>query len=66
MCVIKRKVIPPPADRDGKIEDREHICPLLLYIEVSDDGGSDGGIAGLPDSDQTSSQQQGPEMLQEY
>lgn len=53
-----------PAHRDGKIKDREHICPLPLDVEVSDDGGGDGGVAGLSDSDQAASQQQGPEMLQ--
>lgn len=40
-----------PADRDGKIKDGQHVGPLLIDIEVSDDGGSDGGVAGLTDSD---------------
>lgn len=63
---VQSKRLPPPADGDGKIEDGEHICPLLLNIEVSDDGGSNGGVAGFSNSDQTSSQQQGPEMLREF
>ncbi len=54
-----------PADGDGKIENGEHVRPLSLDVEVSDDGGSDGGVTGLSDSNQTSSQQQDPEMLQD-
>lgn len=54
-----------PADRDGEVKHREHICPLLLDVEVGDDGGSNGGVAGLPDSDQASGQEQGPEMLRD-
>lgn len=64
--IRKWEVLPPPADGDGEIEECEHVCPRLLYIEISNDGGRDGGVTGLPDSDQTSSQQQGPEMLHEY
>lgn len=44
-----------PADRDGEIKHGEHVRPLPFDVEVSDDGGSDGGVTGLPDSDQASS-----------
>ena len=54
-----------PANRNGEVEDGEHVGPLALDVEVGDDGGGDGGVAGLPDSDQASGQQQGPEMLRE-
>lgn len=59
-------IINPPADRNGKIKDGEHVGPLPLHVEVGDDGGSDGGVTGLADSDQTSSQQQDPEVLREH
>ena len=52
-----------PADRDGKVEHREHDGPLLLHVEVSDDGWGDGGVAGLPHTHQAPGQQQSPETL---
>lgn len=58
-------IINTPADRNGEIKDGEHVGPLPLHVEVGDDGGSDGGVTGLADSDQTSSQQQDPEVLRE-
>lgn len=60
-CVL---VLFLPANWDGKVEDGEHLGPLLLDVQVSDDGGSDGGVAGLPDADQAARQQQSPEILE--
>ncbi|KAF3845875.1 hypothetical protein F7725_002954 [Dissostichus mawsoni] len=57
------QVVNPPADRDGEIEDGEHVGPLPLHVEVCDDGGGDGGVAGLSDAHQAPGQQQGPEVL---
>lgn len=39
-----------PAQRDGKVEDREHEGARVLGEEVAYDGGRDGGVAGLADA----------------
>lgn len=52
-----------PAYGNGEVEDGEHVGPLALDVEVCDDGGGDGGVAGLADAHQASRQQQSPEML---
>lgn len=36
-----------PAQRDGKVEDRQHERACVLGEEVADDGGRNGGVAGL-------------------
>lgn len=56
---------PLPADRDGKVEDGEHVGPLALDVEVGDDSGSDGGVAGLAHTHQAAGQEEEPEVLGE-
>lgn len=53
----------PPAHGNGEVKDGQHVGPFLLDEQISDDGGSDCGITGLPDTHQAPSQQQGPEIL---
>lgn len=55
---------PLPADRDGKVEDGEHVGPFALDVEVGNDGGSDGGVAGLAHADQAAGQEEEPEVLE--
>lgn len=52
-----------PAQRDGKVEDRQHERARVLGEEVADDGGCDGGVAGLADAHQPPRQDQQPEVL---
>lgn len=52
-----------PAHRDGKIEDTEHPASLVSHKEVSDEGGGDGGVTGLPDPHQAPGHEQQPEPL---
>jgi hypothetical protein len=52
-----------PAHWNGEIEDREHLRPPLLDVQVSDDGWGDSGVAGLPNPHQATRQQQEPEIL---
>lgn len=54
-----------PAQRDGKVEDRQHERACVLGEEVANDGGRDGGVAGLPDAHQPPGQDQQPEVLWE-
>lgn len=56
---------PLPANRDGEVEDGEHVGPLALDVEVGDDGGSDGGVAGLAHTHQAAGQEEEPEVLGE-
>lgn len=55
---------PSPAQRDGKVEDGQHERARVLGEEVADDGGCDGGVAGLADAHQPPRQDQQPEVLQ--
>lgn len=52
-----------PAQRDGKVEDRQHERACVLGEEVANDGGRDGGVAGLADAHQPPGQDQQPEVL---
>lgn len=52
-----------PAQRDSKVEDRQHECACVLGEEVADDGGCDGGVAGLTNAHQPPRQDQQPEVL---
>lgn len=63
MCVSVCVV--PPAHWDCKVENGQHVGPRLLDEQVSDDGGSNGGVTGFPNTHQPPRQQQRPEMLTE-
>lgn len=52
-----------PAHWNGEIEDREHLRPPLLDVQVSDDGWGDSGITGLSNPHEATCQQQEPEIL---
>lgn len=52
-----------PAQRDGKVEDRQHERACVLGEEVTDDGGRNGGVAGLTNAHQPPRQDQQPEVL---
>lgn len=54
-----------PSQRDGQVEDGEHHGPLVVGEQVSDDGGRDGGVAGLSNAYQASGQHKQPIVLQE-
>lgn len=54
---------PSPAQRDGEVEDGQHERARVLGEEVADDGGRDGGVAGLPDAHQPPGHHQQPEVL---
>jgi len=43
-----------PSNRDGKVEDGQHPGPGFLDEHVTDDGGRDSGVAGLPNADYSS------------
>lgn len=47
-----------PADRDGEVEEGQHLGTLVLDEEVADDSGSDGGVTRLPDADHGAEQQE--------
>jgi len=40
-----------PSNRDGEVEDGQHLGPGFLDEHVADDGGRDGGVARLSDAD---------------
>lgn len=52
-----------PAHRDSKVEHTEHPAPLVCHEEVSDEGGRDGGVTGLPNPHQAPGQEEQPESL---
>ena len=54
---------PSPAQRDGEVEDRQHERACVLGEEVADDGGRNGGVAGLTDAHQPAGEDQQPEVL---
>lgn len=54
----------PPSQRDGQVEDGEHRGAAVVGEQVSDDGGRDGGVAGLSDAYQASGQHEQPVVLQ--
>lgn len=54
---------PSPAQRDGEVEDRQHERARVLGEEVADDGGRNGGVAGLADAHQPAGEDQQPEVL---
>ncbi len=39
-----------PSNRDGEVEDGQHLGPGFLDEHVADDGGRDGGVARLSDA----------------
>lgn len=44
------KVCFQPSERDKDVENTNHDAPSTPSKEVTDDGGSDGWVAGLPDA----------------
>ena len=62
-CLPTRAEVHSPAHRDGKVEHAEHPTPLVCHEEVSDEGGCDGGVTGLPDPHQAPGQEEQPESL---
>lgn len=53
-----------PSQRDGQVEDREHHGAAVISEQVSDDGGRDGGVAGLSDTHQSPGEHKQPVVLQ--
>ncbi len=53
-----------PSQRDGQVEDREHHGAAVISEQVSDNGGRDGGVAGLSDTHQTPREHKQPVVLQ--
>lgn len=53
-----------PSQRDGQVEDREHHGAAVISEQVSDDGGGDGGVAGLSDPHQSPGEHEQPVVLQ--
>lgn len=54
----------PPSQRNGQVEDGEHGRAAVIGEQVSDDGGRDGGVAGLSDTHQSSGEHKQPVILQ--
>lgn len=52
-----------PSDGDADVEDGDRDAPLGPSEEVTDDGGGDGGVAGLSYSNNGPHQHQEPEVL---
>lgn len=52
-----------PSNGDKYVEDTDHEASLSPCKEVSDDGRSNGGVAGLSNTDHASQQHQKPEEL---
>ena len=53
-----------PPQGNGQVEDRQHHGSAVIGEQVSDDGGRDGRIAGLPDPHQASGEHKEPVVLQ--
>ena len=53
-----------PPKGNGQVEDRQHHGSAVIGEQVSDDGGRDGGIAGLADPHQASGEHKEPVVLQ--
>lgn len=53
-----------PSQGDGQVEDREHHGAAVISEQVSDDGGRDGGVAGLSDTHQSPGEHKQPVVLQ--
>lgn len=53
----------PPSQGNGQVEDGEHGGAAVIGEEVSDDGGGDGGVAGLSDAHQSSGEHEQPVIL---
>jgi hypothetical protein len=51
-----------PADRDGKVEQGEHLAAHVLHEHVRNDGGSDGGVGGLANTHHGPARHEGPEI----
>ncbi len=49
-----KQIVSIPSNRDGKVEDGQHPGPGFLDEHVTDDGGRDSGVAGLPNADYSS------------
>lgn len=52
-----------PSQGNGQVEDREHHGPAVISEQVSDDGGRDGGVAGLSDTHESSGENKQPVVL---
>ena len=53
-----------PPQGNGQVEDRQHHGSAVVGEQVSDDGGRDGRVAGLPDPHQASGEDKEPVVLQ--
>ncbi len=51
-----------PADRDGEVEEGEHLAAHVLDEHVWDDGGRDGGVGRLADAHHGPARHEGPEV----
>ena len=51
-----------PADRDGKVEEGEHLAAHVLDKHVGDDGGGDGGVGRLADAHHGATRHKCPEV----
>ncbi len=51
-----------PADRDGKVEEGEHLAAHVLDEHVGDDGGRDGGVGRLANAHHGAARHEGPEV----
>jgi hypothetical protein len=51
-----------PADRDGKVEEGEHLAAHVLDEHVGDDGGRDCGVGRLADAHHGPARHEGPEV----
>ena len=49
----------------GEVEESEHLGTDVLDEHVRDDGGSDGRVAGLADSNHGAAEEEGHEVLEE-
>ena len=50
------------AHRDGKVEDGQRLAPGVGHEHVRDDGGRNGGVAGLTDADHGARAEERPEV----
>lgn len=57
------KICPSPSHGDGQVEDGEHHGAFVTREQISDDGGRDGGVAGLSDAHQSSGEHKQPVVL---
>ena len=62
--LIEKHKVDVPSDGNGKVEDGKHDGPLLIGVEVSQDGRRDRGEAGLAETDRRAEKEERPETLQ--